>query len=296
MLVGADPDRREEGGAVAEGDKQRGPDGLEVPGGPPPAPRAPRPSVDLTGDAGWLFATRVLGLAGAAALLGLSVWLGHAAIRSGASLPAALAMFAGALVLLGAGLFAAIVGVLGWPARMPGRADPLEVKAGDLGLPTDPEAYQDGGLAEAATAYTAPEAELIAGVLKGADIPAWVDAPRVANLYGTTSPALFPGGIRVLVPMGRLADARELLAEHRPAPAPEGPEDDRRPRWLVRLFATLIVSSFASGILISVCFMVLSAFVDVPEGALWAVGLPLTLVITAVLMVVAHRTLGRRPS
>ncbi len=293
MLVEADPQRSREGTAVAQGDKQGGPDGAEVPGGGPPAPR---PSVDLTGGAGWPFATRVLGLAGAAALLGLSVWLGHAAMRSGASLPAALAMFAGAFVLLGAALTAAIVGVLGCPVRAPGRADPLEVKAGDLGLPTDPEAYQDGGLAEAATAYTAPEAELIAGVLKGAGIPAWVDAPRVANLYGTTSPALFPGGVRVLVPLGRLADAKQLLAEYRPAPAPEEGEDARRPRRWVHFLAAFFAFGALATILTSVTYLLLGAFVQVPEAAFWTVGLPLTLVIATILMVVAHRTLGRRPS
>jgi hypothetical protein len=290
MLVEADPDRREEGGAVADGDKQGGPDGAEVPGGgPPPAPRAPPPSADLTGGAGWGFATQVLGLAGAAVLLSLSVWLGHAALKSGASLPAALAMFCGAFVLLGAALTAAIVGVLGWPARAPGRADPLEVKAGDLGLPTDPEAYQDGGLAEARTAYTAPEAELIAGVLKGAGIPAWVDAPRVANLYGPSSPAFSPGGVRVLVPMGRLADARELLAEHRPAPAPEEGEDARRPRRAVRFAIILSVSCLLSAMLSSLAAGILSAFVRAPQGAFWILGLFLTLVIATILTVAARR-------
>jgi hypothetical protein len=279
---------------MADDNQRGGPDRAEVPdGGPPPAPQSPRPSADLTGGAGWRVATQVVGLAGAAVLLGLSVWLGHAAIRSGASLPAALAMFLGAFVLLGAALTAAIIGVLGWPARAPGRADPLEVKAGDLGLPTDPAAYQDGGLATAATARTVPEADLIAGCLKASGVPAWVDQPNAMTTLWYVG--LRPEGVRVLVPLGRLADAKQVLAEHRPAPAPEEGEDARRPRRLVHFFAILIVSCVLASIVTEVAFIFISAFVGIPETAMWAVGIPAILVITTALMVIFHRHRGARP-
>ena len=42
----------------------------------------------------------------------------------------------------------------------------LEKRAADLGLPTDPEAYKDGGLSTAAIAGTLAEAETLAAMLK----------------------------------------------------------------------------------------------------------------------------------
>jgi hypothetical protein len=86
----------------------------------------------------------------------------------------------------------------------------LERRAEQLGLPTDPAAYQDGGLAVAGTARNLPEAEVLATMLKANDIPAWVDSPLSA-LYaqGYQRPR-----IAVLVPLGRLADAQRIMAEH----------------------------------------------------------------------------------
>jgi hypothetical protein len=89
-----------------------------------------------------------------------------------------------------------------------------ERRARDLGLPTDPEAYQDGGLGVAATGATQVEAEMIAAVLKEAGIPAWVEAPNSNLLYGAANYGFFPAGPRVLVPMGRMADAEKVIAEH----------------------------------------------------------------------------------
>ena len=88
----------------------------------------------------------------------------------------------------------------------------LEKRAEELGLPTDPEAYKDGGLVVAATARNLAEAEALAAALKGCDIPAWVDAPMAA----TGSTDYIPPMICVMVPAGRLSDAETLLAAAAP--------------------------------------------------------------------------------
>ena len=93
----------------------------------------------------------------------------------------------------------------------------LERRAEQLGLPTDPEAYQDGGLAVAATFLNLGEAEMSVALLRGEDIPAWANSPLSA--LAAAMPVTQYG---VLVPLGRLADAQKLLAEHEGrAPAPE---------------------------------------------------------------------------
>lgn len=84
----------------------------------------------------------------------------------------------------------------------------LEEQAQQLGLPSDPEAYQDGGVAVAATAMNLAEAETLATLLKANDVPAWVKAPLATLMVA--EPQMFS----VLVPLGRLADARRLIAEH----------------------------------------------------------------------------------
>jgi hypothetical protein len=98
----------------------------------------------------------------------------------------------------------------------------LEKRAEELGLPTDPAAYQDGGLVPAATAINLAEADTLAAVLNAHGVPAWVDSPLSA-LYsdGYQRPR-----IAVLVPLGRLADAHRLIAQHaaRPIPPEEGQE------------------------------------------------------------------------
>ena len=89
----------------------------------------------------------------------------------------------------------------------------IEKRARDLGLPTDPEAYQDGGLVPVATTNKISEADIIAAVLNAAGIPAWVDAPRSATMLSYMQVGLRAGGIRVLVPLGRLKDAQQVLAD-----------------------------------------------------------------------------------
>ena len=98
----------------------------------------------------------------------------------------------------------------------------LEKRAERLGLPTDPEAWKDGGLAVAATARNVTEADLIANELSAKDIPAWVDQSHAAVMLSHAQFAINPVGVRVLVPLGRLADARTALAEYRrAAPQPD---------------------------------------------------------------------------
>jgi len=98
----------------------------------------------------------------------------------------------------------------------------LERRAEQLGLPTDPEAYQDGGLVVATGSSILSEAETIVALLRASGVPAWVKAP-LATL-AVAEPLLFS----VIVPMGRLADAQELLAEHAssPPPTPEEAAED----------------------------------------------------------------------
>jgi len=128
----------------------------------------------------------------------------------------------------------------------------LERRAEELGLPTDPEAYQDGGLAVAATASNLAEADTLAALLKSNDVPAWVKAP-LATLWA--GPDMFS----VLVPLGRLTDARRLIAEHPPRASPpeeaveaaeeaeEEPAEPAKPaprRSAARIAASLIILGF----------------------------------------------------
>jgi len=90
---------------------------------------------------------------------------------------------------------------------------PLQQRAEHSGQPTEPEAYQDGGLAVAATAENLPDAEIIASALKSEGIPAWTHAPAAASLgIWAYRPA---DGVRVLVPHGRLHDAQAVLERHK---------------------------------------------------------------------------------
>jgi len=108
----------------------------------------------------------------------------------------------------------------------------LEKRAHQLGLPTDPAAYQDGGLAVAEVAPDLQQAELIAGVLRGADVPAWVEGSHMAAWNWHMQLALHPRGIRVLVPQGRLEEARAALRQARQDGAQyraEEPAEDSAP-------------------------------------------------------------------
>jgi hypothetical protein len=98
----------------------------------------------------------------------------------------------------------------------------LERRAEQLGLPTDPEAYQDGGMTVATGSGILSEAETIVALLRANGVPAWVKAP-LATL-AVAEPLLFS----VVVPVGRMADAQTLLAEHAssPPPTPEEAAED----------------------------------------------------------------------
>ncbi|MCX5683204.1 MAG: hypothetical protein NT049_05905 [Planctomycetota bacterium] len=87
----------------------------------------------------------------------------------------------------------------------------IERRAEQLGLPTDPEAYQDGGLVTLVTARDLQHADLIACQLRGAGIPAWVDGQYMATLYWHALYGLHPGGLRVVIPASRMADAKAVL-------------------------------------------------------------------------------------
>jgi hypothetical protein len=111
----------------------------------------------------------------------------------------------------------------------------LERRAEQLGLPTDPEAYQDGGLTVLTTAYDVQEAQLIVALLRNEEIPAWIEGEHMASWNWHMQLGLHPGGIRVMVPLGRLKDAQEALEEQRksgdelramdpPEPSEHGPD------------------------------------------------------------------------
>ena len=104
----------------------------------------------------------------------------------------------------------------------------LEKRAEREGLPTEPEAYQNGGLAVAATARTVEEAEVVASVLRGSDVPAWVHNRHLAGWYWHAQYAMFPGGFQVVVPHGRLADAEAVLEEcHSKSQVAEEPAEEQ---------------------------------------------------------------------
>jgi len=136
-------------------------------------------------------------------------------------------VFGGVGVAVGVGGLALGVRGVRWFVRW-ARSDAyhrhVERRARQLGLPTDPEAYQDGGLAVAATAPNLNEAEVLALALNQAGIPAWVPDRATAGWYWHMQYAISPRGMRVMVPLGRLEDAQQVLAEHdnvTPPPAAE---------------------------------------------------------------------------
>ena len=99
----------------------------------------------------------------------------------------------------------------------------LERRAEELGLPTEPAAYQDGGLAVAGTAFGINEADFLVAMFRASDIPAWVEGACMASWYWHMQFGMHPAGIRIMVPLGRLAEAQAILAQHRPAGAPAAP-------------------------------------------------------------------------
>lgn len=190
----------------------------------------PAPPADQQGGApaeeqDWDVAKRILAFAAAAVMIYASVWLGCHAVRYAGPLLVGLAMLLAAAVLLGAGLAMTAMGLLGVPRwQAPGEGgDLLEQEAERRGLPTDPEAYQNGGVGVAATARTTAEAELIASRLNARNIPAWADQPHASTWLSHAQFALNPEGVRVLVPLGRLADAKRVIAAH---PRQEGQAEE----------------------------------------------------------------------
>jgi len=85
----------------------------------------------------------------------------------------------------------------------------IERRAEDLGLPTDPEAYQDGGMAQVATSPNLPNADTLVALLRAKGIPAWVNAPLTTlNVVGDFI-------FSIVVPAGRLDDALKAVEEAR---------------------------------------------------------------------------------
>jgi len=155
--------------------------------------------------------------AGGVVVMAVGVWVVSWGLGSREGLLNASALFVGGLVVLLAGFLLFWNGVTLAIVREDERKEDraLEKRVEREGLPTEPEAYQDGGLAVAATALTVEEAEVIASILRGADVPAWVNNRHLAGWYWAHQFAMFPDGFQVVVPQGRLADAEAVLAEGR---------------------------------------------------------------------------------
>jgi len=156
-------------------------------------------------------------LVGAALLIGLSVRVGQAAFAYEGPVLAALGLSLGAFVLLGGSAALMAVGLLGIPpkSKRGGGPDAIHRQALRLGLPTDPAAYQDGGLAVATTVFQVGEAEVLASVLRAVGIPAWIEGEHTATWYWHLQSAMYPAGIRIMVPTSRVQDAQRALEKGR---------------------------------------------------------------------------------
>ena len=99
--------------------------------------------------------------------------------------------------------------------------------------------------------------------------------------------------IRVLVPMGRLADAKELLAEHQPPRVPDqevGPSDRG-----TRIITMVSVICLFGGMLAGIVAFVLASLLEVPE---WVAFLGMALApfgIVGLLLAGYRRSRARRP-
>ncbi len=207
----------------------------------------------------------------AATLMGLGIWILVAAVGAPGAAFARVGVGAIGLSVSAAGLWLGVraVGVFGQRRADGDYSRRVEERAKQLGLPTDPEAYQDGGLAIAATAYGLERAEVIASVLRGAGIPAWVEGGATAGWYWHLQFAMHPRGIRILVPNGRLENARAVLAERRKMK--EKQEEDEPPeesaetsepgedlfRWAKGLFILLFLSATLTAPFVYVASMVI---------------------------------------
>ncbi len=155
-------------------------------------------------------------LAGAGLII-LAIWLGSLALAGPGHvlLLLTLLIFAGLVFACGMLLIAKGGAAFLSKGQLSNEGTRLERQAARQGLPDDPRAYQNGGLVAVATGRTEPEAALIAGVLNENDIPAWVDQPHVSVTLWHLQPGLTREGVRVLIPLGRRADAEALLADFR---------------------------------------------------------------------------------
>ena len=162
-------------------------------------------------------AYRALSLVAGLGLAAVGLWLGVKAFSYGGPVLAPPLLVAGAAAALAAGILLIVKGLLR-PAELDEQTQVAQQVA-RLGLPTEPAAYQNGGLAVAATARFPPEAELIAQELKRRGIPAWVDQSHAAITLSHAQFAINPEGVRVLVPHGRLPDAQSALAQLGPRKA-----------------------------------------------------------------------------
>ncbi|HUU11592.1 MAG TPA: hypothetical protein VM431_13780 [Phycisphaerae bacterium] len=206
-------DEREDAGADAQGE---------------------RPADTETADAeDWNTSKRILCLVLAAPVIGVGVWLLQA--YQGTSLLIGLGILAAAGIVFVGALLLVAIGLLGLPSGTGAKGvDPLEEEAERRGMPTDPEAYQDGGVGVAATGRTTTEAELIAAELNARDIPAWVDQAYTSTVLWHAQFALNPEGVRVLVPLGRLADARRVVDETRDQEGTSEEDEEPAPRRSLR--------------------------------------------------------------
>lgn len=190
-------------------------------------------------------------------LMGLGIWILVAAVGAPGPAFARVGVAAIGFSLSAAGLWFGARAVAAIGRRGADEDYSLRVKerAEQLGLPTEPGAYQDGGLGVAATAYGVERAEVVASVLRSAGIPAWVEGGATAGWYWHLQFAMHPRGIRILVPNGRLEDARAVLAErreiaqeekrHEPSEEPDEKADPGEGlfRWAKRLFILLFLSA-----------------------------------------------------
>ncbi|MFO8013149.1 MAG: hypothetical protein R6X20_07570 [Phycisphaerae bacterium] len=160
-------------------------------------------------------AVRVLAFVAAAVLIGLAAWVGGIAFALAGPVGTAVVLLVLAALLVGGGLALAVVAALG-PSDAPRGEAAMEWKAERRGLPTDPKAYQDGGPAVATTTTTVPEADAAAAYLNACGVPAWVDQGYASTTLSHLQYAMNPSGVRVLVPLGRLGDAQQALADRVP--------------------------------------------------------------------------------
>ena len=152
----------------------------------------------------------------AAILMGLGIWILVAAVGAPGPAFARVGVAAIGLLILAPGVWFSVRAACALGRRDADEDYGRRVKerAQQLGMPTDPAAYQDGGVGVAATAGTVAEAEMMATRLNAQGIAAWANQPHASTTLSHAQFAINPDGVRVLVPLGRLDDAKAILAQH----------------------------------------------------------------------------------